>query len=215
VVRERALRPWVAAYLAILCIAALPESELPAVGGAERAASAVLETVGIVPGMDLFRGAPRDWKVRALCLSVTGRAPDGTLHGLYGPECPPRGTLFFHDAFDETMQWALRNVSAKRLLRSPDAIPEGSRPPEDVRRVLVLGDYFCHSPLLAPEPRNEVILRQRSILRSYRTGRWAERELACHFACDPDEIVVPSCRRGELMELSSSRARSGGAGAGG
>jgi len=159
----------------------------------------------VVPGVSVFEGSPDAWKIEAECVAVTGSTPDGDTVELHRSPCPPEGFQWAHDPFESLVQGTVRNAAVANWVRAPAALPEDlGVVPEDARKLLQLGDYFCHSPL-AGGPRERVTLVRQQRQRNIRSGARAVHTLRCRFACEPRRLVVPRCELGAPVAAAGER----------
>jgi hypothetical protein len=160
------------------------------------AAASSLAAVTLVPGIPVFTDAGREWSdwIRtAICMTVTGHRGGGKSQTLYDPECPASGFQMRHDAFDELMQYTTRHLRLDALL-DPAPVVDPADLPEATRRFVMLGDYFCHSTLIAPSDLTALTLHWTVHVRHYQTGDRAEQTLVCNWLCNQPGSFTPQCR---------------------
>jgi hypothetical protein len=198
--QSRLLRAAVLAYLVLLWLGAWSAARTPPRGGLPGAAREALAAVGILPGAPVFRTSPGDWKVRAICPRVVGQRRDGSAVVLYAPPCPPEGFVSHYGAFDHLVQRMIRDFHPRPLIKA-GRVGLPREYPEINRRFLALGDYFCHSPLVAPPDLEQVTMRREQRLYNYADGSIVARDFVCTWRCDPERIAVPVCSWEEAREL--------------
>jgi hypothetical protein len=180
--------------------------EAPVVGPALGAAAKALASMTLVPGIPVFTAPGRewsDWITTSICMSFTGHRDGREPLTLYAPQCPPVGFRWRHDAFDELMQYTTRHIRLSPLL-DPPKIQDPSELSEPGRRFAMLGDFFCHSPLVAPPDLEALTLRWTMHVRHYETAETARQTLVCNWLCNTPGSYAPNCKRGPMSRPQSS-----------
>ncbi len=195
------IRCLVVIYIVVLWLAVVVSIrpsvvDTPVVGPVFEGAANSLAALTLVPGIPVFTDAGREWSdwIRtALCMTFTGHRGGGESLTLYAPECPASGFQIRHDAFDELMQYTTRHVRLGALI-DPEPVADPADLPEAMRRFVMLGDYFCHSPLVAPPDLTSLTLHWKVHVRHYQTGERAEQTLVCNWLCNQPGSFTPQCK---------------------
>jgi hypothetical protein len=197
--RERGLRAAVLAYAALLVLAALPAKLRPALLDAPaRAADRTLGAVAISPGLAIFSGPVTAVHRRATCVRIRAERPGGGEETLYSSGCPPTGFRWRIDPWDEMIEGLVRRTRIERFAREPEAKPALSW---DLVKLQAVGDFFCHSPLVAAGERAAVSLEFKNLLVLYSSGLHSEdRAISCRWRCGTRPFAAPSCRRSPRAE---------------
>lgn len=179
----------VVGYAALLGLALLPRGLEGPAAALGQGARALLRSVGVVPGIGVFPGFDGPFRLAYECLSVEGSTSQGDSLPLYTMKCPPRGMLWRHGGFDHLMQQLIRNTRTRGIV---EEARRGEISP-DLWRLVAVGDYFCHSPLVSPKPRSRVTLQRTQYQRIYGTSSLASHTTRCTWTCRQSRVSIPEC----------------------
>lgn len=176
--RAYVLLPGLVGYVALLMLGAWPEPLRPGfLETPQRLVNAVLNSLTIYPGQDVFKGAETfDFKLKAWCIAVVGHTSTGDLRVLYerGDDCVQPSFRWHADVYNVTLQQLLM-LSSQTQSSSHQSTP-----------ILLtnLADYYCHSRLINNDDVAQVSILSMQIFKSYTTREMARRTtLDYHWDC--------------------------------
>jgi hypothetical protein len=174
------LLPGLVGYMALLILGAWPEPLRPGfVERPHRLANAVLNSLTIYPGQDVFKGAETfDFKLKAWCIAVVGHTDTGDLRVLYerGDDCVRPSFRWHADLY---------NVTLQQLLIFSDKVQSSSHHQSTSILLTNIADYYCHSTLINHGDVAQVSILSVQVFKSYTTGEIARRTtLDYHWNCN-------------------------------
>jgi len=181
----------VALYMVGLVLAAWPWERPAWLVPVHDRADAWLNRVTLRPGLAVFEHSDRRWKVQGDCYLVVGVHQNAPPDTLYERECPPAGFQWRKEPFTAYMQFATGIDPWTSLVRQRgSALP---RPmPEIFRRMILMGQYFCHSPLAGSGDYEGVELTRFRYMQHFEDGRRQLSPVRCRWICSEQQAAIPA-----------------------